>query len=147
MPGHPEMAILVLSTYAETSFAVRLLELGSRGLGYLLKDRVDSIGTLADALQRLLAGESVVDPEIIARLLAHQRARTVLERLTDRELDVLRLMAEGHSNAGIARRLYLSAKTVEANIASIFHKLDLPPSPEDNRRVLAVLTLLRHARP
>ena len=145
--GHPEVAILVLSTYAETSFAVRLLELGSRGLGYLLKDRVDSIGTLADALQRLLAGESVVDPEIIGDSSPTNAHARDLERLTDRELDVLRLMAEGHSNAGIARRLYLSAKTVEANIASVFHKLDLPPSPEDNRRVLAVLTLLRCARP
>jgi DNA-binding NarL/FixJ family response regulator len=107
---HAGLPVLVLSTYAETSFAVRLLELGSRGLGYLLKDRVGSVDVLIDALTRLVAGESVVDPEIIGRLLAHQRARSVIDRLTSRELEVLRLMAEGHSNAGIGRRLYLVSR-------------------------------------
>lgn len=143
--AHPGLPVLVLSTYAESSFAVRLLELGSRGLGYLLKDRVASVDVLTDALTRLVAGESVVDPEIISRLLTHQRARTLLDRLTPREREVLRLMAEGHSNTGIGRRLYLSPKTVESNIASIFAKLDLPPNSDENRRVLAVLALLRHA--
>jgi len=145
--AHPDLPVLVLSTYAESSFAVRLLEIGSRGLGYLLKDRVASIDVFTDALERVASGESVVDPEIISRLLAHQRVRTVLDRLTQRELEVLRLMAEGHSYAGIGRRLYLSAKTVEGNIATIFTKLDLPPNADDNRRVLAVLALLRYAEP
>jgi DNA-binding NarL/FixJ family response regulator len=137
----------MLSTYVESSFAVRLLELGSSGLGYLLKDRVASVDVFTDALNRVVLGETVVDPEIIARLLAHQRARTVLDRLTSRELEVLRLMAEGHSNVGIGRRLFLSPKTVESNIAMIFSKLDLPPNSDENRRVLAVLALLRHAGP
>lgn len=141
---HPQVAILALSTYAETSFAVRLLKLGSRGLGYLLKDRVDSVATLSDALRRLTDGGSVVDPEIIERLILHQRSRSVLARLTPREMEVLQLMAEGHSNAGIGRRCFLSVKTVETNIAAIFLKLDLRATGDDNRRVLAVLALLRH---
>lgn len=143
---HPDLGVLVLSTYAEASFAARLLESGARGTGYLLKDRVDSVATLVDALTRLTSGGSVVDPELISRLLRHEQARSILARLTARETDVLQLMAEGHSNAGIGHRLYLSTKTVEANIASIFSKLDLPPNADENRRVLAVLTLLRHSR-
>lgn len=144
---HPHLAVLVLSTYAETFIAVRLLELGARAVGYLLKDRVDSIDTLTDALRRLTSGESVIDPAVITRLLAHQRAQTVLARLTKRECDVLRLMAEGHSNAGIGRRLFLSTKTIEANTATIFSKLNLPQDAGNNRRVLAVLALLRHVQP
>lgn len=140
---HPGVAVLVLSTYAESSFAARLLEPGAQGTGYLLKDRVDSIETLVEALHRLLAGGSVVDPEIIERLIGRRRIHDVVERLTARERQVLRLMAEGHSNAGVAARLYLSTKTVEANVASIFTKLDLRPNGDDNRRVLAVLTFLR----
>ena len=140
---HPGVAVLVLSTYAESSFAARLLEAGAQGTGYLLKDRVDSIETLVEALHRLLAGGSVVDPEIIERLIGRRRIQGVVERLTGRERQVLHLMAQGHSNAGIAARLYLSTKTVEANVASIFTELDLPPNSDDNRRVRAVLTFLR----
>jgi len=142
--AHPGMGILVLSTYAETSFAARLLEDGSRGVGYLLKDRVDSLETLIDALRRVVDGGSVVDPEIVSRLLAQRRVIDAIRLLTGRERDVLQLMAEGHSNAGIGRRLYLSTKTVEANIAAIFAKLNLPRNADENRRVLAVLTFLRH---
>jgi DNA-binding NarL/FixJ family response regulator len=144
---HPRTAVLVLTTYLEASLAAELLRSGTRGTGYLLKDRVDSVSTLVDVLARLRAGESVIDPEIIGRLLAHQRSRSILDRLSPREGAVLGLIAEGHSNAGIGRRLHLSTKTVESNIASIFLKLDMPPNPDENRRVLAVLTLLRHGGP
>jgi len=140
---HPGIGVLVLSTYAETPYAVRLLGSDSRGLGYLLKDRVDNAETLRDALVRLIAGESVIDPEIIARLLARQRTASTLRQLTGRERDVLRLMAEGRSNAGIGQKLCLSPKTVESHVASLFTKLRLPAAADDNRRVLAVLTWLR----
>ena len=98
---------------------------------------------LRDALGRVIAGEIVVDPEIVSRLLAHHRRASELDRLTDRERNVLRHMAEGRSNLGIGQQLYLSAKTVETHIANLFTKLGLPPTPDDNRRVLAVLTWLR----
>ena len=141
--AHPSLGILVLSTYAEVAYAARLLEPGTRHVGYLLKDRVEDSDALHDALVRVVAGESVVDPDIVRRLLGRQRTTAAVDQLTAREREVLGLMAEGRSNQRIGRELYLSAKTVETHIAAVFAKLGLPPSSDDNRRVLAVLTFLR----
>jgi DNA-binding NarL/FixJ family response regulator len=138
----PNVGILVLSTYAETPYAIRLLRGGARGVGYLLKDRVDDVRNLRDALARIVAGESVVDPDIVSRLVAH-RSTGPISDLTERERDVLRLMAEGRSNIGIGRVMYLSPKTIEAHAASVFAKLGVSGDSDDNRRVLAVLTWLR----
>lgn len=140
---HPGVGVLLLSTYAETPYAARLLAEGSAGVGYLLKDQVDDTRTLLDALIRIAAGGCVIESDIVARLFNRQRTTSRLDRLTDRERDVLRLMAEGRSNLAIAQKLYLSQKTVEAHAAAIFTKLDLPVAADDNRRVLAVLTWLR----
>jgi DNA-binding NarL/FixJ family response regulator len=140
---HPEVGVLLLSTYAETPYAARLLAEGSAGVGYLLKDQVDDTRTLLDALIRIAAGGCVIEADIVARLFNRQRTTNQLDRLTDRERDVLRLMAEGRSNLAIAQKLYLSQKTVEAHAAAIFTRLDLPVAADDNRRVLAVLTWLR----
>jgi DNA-binding NarL/FixJ family response regulator len=140
---HPRVAVLMLSTYAETPYAVRLLQGGARGAGYLLKDRVTDAAALVDALHRLAAGETVVDPDIVTTLVAQQRRVSQLDLLTDREREVLRLLAEGRSNSGIGRVLHLSPKTVEAHVASVFTKLGLSDDPHDNRRVLAVLAWLR----
>jgi DNA-binding NarL/FixJ family response regulator len=140
---HPSLGILVLSTYAEVTYAARLLETGTRHVGYLLKDRVEDSEALRDALVRVVAGESVVDPDIVRRLLGRQRRTAAVDQLTAREREVLGLMAEGRSNQRIGRDLFLSAKTVETHIAAVFAKLGLPPSADDNRRVLAVLTWLR----
>ena len=139
----PTLGILVLSTYAEVSYAARLLSTGPRHVGYLLKDRVEDSDALLDALRRIVAGESVVDPDIVSRLLGRSRRTTAVDQLTAREQDVLRAMAEGRSNAAIGKELFLSAKTVETHIAAVFSKLGLPQSSDDNRRVLAVLTYLR----
>ena len=144
---HPTVAILVLSTYAETHYAARLLAIGPRAVGYLLKDRVDDTTALCDALQRLHQGEAVVDPEIVARLVTRPRRDTALAQFSDRERIVLALLAEGRSNAGIAQRLFLSPKTVEAHVNAVFTKLGLPASGDDNRRVLAVLSYLRAQPP
>jgi DNA-binding NarL/FixJ family response regulator len=143
---HPGLGVLVLSTYAETAYAVRLLQVGT-GVGYLLKDRVDDAGAVRDALDRVVRGQTVVDPDIVTRLLAHRRNTDRLDRLTDRERDVLANMAEGRSNAAIARRLRLADKTVESHIATLLSKLDLHPTSDDNRRVLAVLAWLRGGTP
>lgn len=143
---HPGLGVLVLSTYAETAYAVRLLELGA-GVGYLLKDRVDDAGAVRDALQRVVSGETVVDADIVVRLLARRRHTDLLDRLTVREREVLAQMAEGRSNAAIARHLRLAEKTVESHIATLLTKLQLEPAADDNRRVLAVLTWLRTTAP
>jgi DNA-binding NarL/FixJ family response regulator len=140
---HPDTSILLLSTYAQADYAARLLQLPGGGVGYLLKDRVDDVTTLTDTLRRLAAGESVVDPDIVSRLLSRRRTADALSGLTQRERDVLRLMAEGRSNAGISAELFLSPKTVEAHAASVFAKLGLAGHTRLNRRVLAVLTWLR----
>ena len=140
---HPKVAILLLSTYTQTEYALRLLDSGSAGMGYLLKDRVDDIDTLRTALDRLIRRESVVDPEIVTRLLTRHNRKQQLAGLSDRERNVLQLMAEGRSNAGISETLFLSVKTVEAHAATIFAKLGLHAAAQDNRRVLAVLTWLR----
>jgi len=139
----PGVGVLVLSQYLESRYAARLLEGGAEGVGYLLKERVSDIAALTDALRRVHEGECVVDPTIVARLL--RRRDDGLTELTDREREVLGLMAEGHSNHGICRVLFLSPKTVEAHIGRILMKLNLPVDEDHHRRVLAVLTYLREA--
>ena len=141
---HPGVAILVLSNYLESEYATRLLTEVPARAGYLLKERVSDIGVVIDALRRLTDGECVIDPTIVSRLL--RRASQVVtgyESLTAREREVLALMAEGRSNGAIGSRLFLSKKTVEAHVRTIFLKLELTMSPDDDRRVLAVLTMLR----
>ena len=140
---HPDIAILLLSQYIETRYAVELLREDPTGIGYLLKDRVTRIDDLADAVRRVAGGGSVIDPEVVARLLGRPRAQTPLDELTPREREILRLMAEGLSNQGIADRLVLDTKTVEGHVTRIFSKLGLEPTGADHRRVLAVLTYLR----
>lgn len=140
---HPQVGILMLSTYAETAYAAQVLEVGARSTGYLLKDRVSDATTLREALARIHLGESVIDPEIISRLLKRQRSTTTFDRLTSREREVMKHMAEGRSNNGIARQMCVSPKTVEHYIATLFAHLGLPESTADNRRVLAVLNWLR----
>ena len=137
------VGILVLSQYLEPEFALRVLLDGGRGMGYLLKDRIADLGEFADAVRRVASGGSVMDQAIVAQLLARQRQADPLATLTERERDVLGLMAEGLSNQAIAGRLTLSEKTVESYIGAIFGKLALEPAPELHRRVLAVLTFLR----
>jgi DNA-binding NarL/FixJ family response regulator len=139
----PETAILVLSQYVEQSYARELLADGRGGTGYLLKDRVIDIPQFLDAVRRVAQGGTALDPEVVAQLFAVRRAAGPLERLTPREREVLGLMAEGRSNAGIAERLVLTVGAVEKHVASILQKLDLPPSDSDHRRVLAVLAHLQ----
>ncbi|GLY14406.1 response regulator transcription factor [Kineosporia rhizophila] len=139
----PGIGVLILSTYAETTYAAELFANGSSGRGYMLKDRVDDVATLRDALVRLAAGESLVDTTLVDSLIGHSRRQDALAALTVRERQVLRQMAEGRSNAGVASVLNLSHKTVENYAASIFGKLDIPAGSDDNRRVLAVLSWLR----
>lgn len=140
---HPEIAILLLSQYIETRYAVELLRENPAGIGYLLKDRVTRIPDLAEAVRRVAAGGSVIDPEVVARLLGRQREHTPLDELTTREREILALMAEGLSNNGIADRLVLDPKTIEGHVTRIFAKLGLEPTHADHRRVLAVLSYLR----
>jgi DNA-binding NarL/FixJ family response regulator len=140
---HPEIAILLLSQYIETRYAVELLRENPAGIGYLLKDRVTRITDLAEAVRRVAAGGSVIDPEVVARLLGRQREHTLLDELTTREREILGLMAEGLSNNGIADRLVLDPKTIEGHVTRIFAKLGLEPTHADHRRVLAVLSYLR----
>jgi DNA-binding NarL/FixJ family response regulator len=140
---HPDVAVLVLSQYLESAYAMRLIQDEPRRLGYLLKERVVDVRVLVDALERLVTGECVVDPAIVQRLLHRPREPGPLDALTPRETEVLALMAEGRSNAAIATSLQLSAKTLETHIRQILTKLDLPESGQDHRRVLAVLTYLR----
>ena len=137
----PGTAVLVLSQYVEESYAGDLLATGG-GVGYLLKDRVSALEELSEALERVVAGGTVLDPTVVSQLFAARRARP-LDRLTPREREVLGLMAEGLTNGAIARRLVVSLKAVEKHVPLILEKLDLPPSPDDHRRVLAVLEWLR----
>jgi DNA-binding NarL/FixJ family response regulator len=141
--SHPGVGVLLLSAYTETSLAARLLEIDSGGIGYLLKDRVTDVGSLIDALQRLAAGETVIDSGIVRRLVSRHRREDPLKSLTRREQVILALMAEGRSNAAIARDQGIAPRTVEAPIAEIFRKLNIQPGPGDNRRVKAVLAWLR----
>jgi DNA-binding NarL/FixJ family response regulator len=139
---HPDIGILVFSQYVETRYAAELLAAGSRGVGYLLKDRVADVSEFVDALTRIAAGGTVLDPEVVTQLLGASRRTDSVDALTARERQVLRLMAEGRANAAIAASLHLSAGAVEKHVTSIFGKLGLAQSPDDHRRVLAVLKWL-----
>lgn len=140
---HPAIGVLVLSHYVDTRYAMRLIQEHPESVGYLLKDRVSDVAVLIDALHRVEDGECVVDPTIASRLVRRGRQRGPLSELTEREVDVLALMAEGRSNAAIGSSLHLSAKTVEGHIRQIFMKLALEETADDHRRVLAVLAFLR----
>jgi DNA-binding NarL/FixJ family response regulator len=138
----PETAILVVSQYVELTYATELLSDGKGGVGYLLKDRIMDVGDFVDAVRRVAAGGTALDPEVVAQLFSAGR-RGRLEQLTPRELEVLGLMAEGRSNAAIADALVLTVGAVEKHIANILMRLRLPPSESDHRRVLAVLAYLQ----
>ncbi len=140
--AHPGTAVLVLSQHVESRFAVELVGSGG-GFGYLLKDRVLDVDEFLDAAERVTNGGSALDPEVVKQLLAPPREGEALADLTPREREVLGLMAEGRTNAGIARQLWLTEKTVETHVRSILGKLDLPPDGDTHRRVVAVLTYLR----
>lgn len=141
--AYPGVGVLVLSQYLETSYAVRLLTAGQRGVGYLLKDKVMNVSEFAESVRQVAAGGSVIDPDVVSQLIGRPRGRHALEELSRREREVLQLMAEGRSNQAICKLLFLSEKTVETHVRNIFMKLDLLPAPDDHRRVLAVLTYLR----
>jgi DNA-binding NarL/FixJ family response regulator len=138
----PERPILVLSQYVEERYATELLAGRTDGLGYLLKERVADVGQFVAAAERVAAGGTALDPEVVAQLLSRARRRDPLERLTPRESEVLALMAEGLSNSGIAQRLVVGEGAVEKHISAIFTKLDLAPTDTEHRRVLAVLRFL-----
>lgn len=140
---HPQVGGLLLSQYVEAEYALRLLENGSERTGYLLKERVLDISDLLDALERITAGETVVDPALVTQLIERNRTGSPLDELTPREREVLSLMAEGLTDRGIAERLYLTPNTVETHVRHILGKLGLPATPNDNRRVRAVLAYLR----
>jgi DNA-binding NarL/FixJ family response regulator len=141
--SHPDLGVLVLSHYLDSRYAMRLLEELPSGAGYLLKERVSDVAVLVDALNRVREGECVVDPTIVARLMARRRASGPIGELTAREREVLALMAEGYANAAICERLYLSPKTIETHVRQIFLKLGLREAPDQHRRVSAVLAFLR----
>ena len=138
----PEIAIVVLSQYIDSQGAVDLLEGGSRAVGYLLKQRVLDVDAFMQALDRVAAGESVIDPEVVAGMVGRTRRDNPVAALTPRRLEVLALMAQGYSNTRIARELVITEKAVERNIAFIFDSLGLPPAPDNHRRVLAVVQYL-----
>jgi len=139
----PELGVLVLSQIVESVHALDLFSDHPKGFGYLLKDRVLAVDEFLEAVRRVADGGTVIDPEVVGQLMGRRRERDPLEELTPREREVLSLMAEGLSNRGICDRLVLSPKTIETHVNSIFMKLNLPPAPDDHRRVLAVLTFLR----
>jgi DNA-binding NarL/FixJ family response regulator len=138
----PETSILILSQHVERRYASELLAGGTEGVGYLLKDRIADVSEFLDAARRVAAGGTALDPEVVSQLLTTRGPETGLDRLTPREREVLALMAEGHSNVAIAERLDITVRAVEKHSASVFRKLDLPPSDVLHRRVLAVLTYL-----
>lgn len=139
---HPSLGILVFSQYVETTYAAQLLASGSSGVGYLLKDRVADVNEFVEAITRIADGGTVLDPEVVTQLMSASGRNDSVAALTARERQVLALMAEGRANAAIASQLYLSAGAVEKHVTSIFGKLGLAPSPDDHRRVLAVLKWL-----
>jgi len=140
---HPATAVLVLSQYVEETYALELLSESTERTGYLLKDRVSDVDTFVDAVRRVAGGGSALDPEVVSLLLGRRRREDPLEPLTAREREVLGLMAEGRSNAAIAEALVVTERAVEKHVTSIFSKLDLVPTMEDHRRVLAVLAYMR----
>jgi DNA-binding NarL/FixJ family response regulator len=140
---HPNVGVLLLSHYVEASYALRLLEEHPERIGYLLKERVFDVVILVDALRRIADGETVIDPTIVSQLIGRRRREDPLAELTDREREVLGLIGEGLSNKGIAHRLFITERTVEAHVKQIFLKLGLAADPESHRRVLAVLAYLR----
>lgn len=141
---YPDVAVLVLSQYVEENYATDLVAVRSRGVGYLLKDRVADVREFVEALRRVAGGGTALDPEVVTQLLSRSRRRDPLERLTAREGEVLALMAEGRTNTAIAHTLVVTEGAVEKHVSSIFAKLDLPPTEHDHRRVLAVLRWLEH---
>jgi DNA-binding NarL/FixJ family response regulator len=143
--GYPRVGVLVLSQYVETRQAIRLLTGAPKSVGYLLKDRVSDIKEFAGAIRRVAHGGSVVDPDVVGQLLRRRGEDSVLSGLTGRERDILSLMAQGRSNRAICEQLFLSPKTVETHVGSLFTKLGLLPAADDHRRVLAVLIYLRNA--
>lgn len=139
----PALGVLLFSQYVETRFVSELLTGGAEGVGYLLKDRVADVSEFLDALTRIAAGQTVLDPEVVSQLMGASRSDDGLARLTPREREVLELMAQGRSNTAIAENLFLSYGAVEKNVTAIFGKLGLPQDAGDHRRVLAVLRYLR----
>jgi DNA-binding NarL/FixJ family response regulator len=141
--NQPQVAVLVLSQHLEPSYMLELVGDSASGVGYLLKDRVRDVAEFVDAVERVAAGGTAFDPEVVSSLVAGRR-RSALDELSERERTVLSLIAEGRSNRAIGKRLYLSSRAVERDVQAIFQKLRLPDSEDDNRRVLAVLALLGH---
>ena len=139
----PETGVIVLSQYLEEEYALDLVADGADGTGYLLKDRVGDVERFADSVRRVGEGGSALDPEVVVQILGRRRRDNRLAGLTERDHEVLALMAEGRSNQAIARRLVVTERAVEKHVTSVFDKLGLMPAPEDHRRVLAVLTFLR----
>jgi DNA-binding NarL/FixJ family response regulator len=140
---HPGVGVLVLSQYVEPAYAMELLEDSAEGVGYLLKDRITEVGDFADAVRRVADGGSALDPAIVSKLVGRNRRDDPVATLTPREREVLELMAEGRSNQAIAERLVVTERAVEKHVTNIFGKLRLTATPEDHRRVLAVLAFLR----
>jgi DNA-binding NarL/FixJ family response regulator len=140
---HPQVGVLLLSQYVEPSYAMRLIQEHPERVGYLLKERVFDIATVVDALRQIVDGETVIDPTIVSRLVGRRRRADPLVELSERERQVLGLIAEGMSNRAIAARLFVTERTVEAHVTQVFQKLRLPESPDQHRRVLAVLAFLR----
>ncbi len=141
--SHPTVTVLVLSQHLEPTYMLELVGDDAAGVGYLLKDRVRDVGEFVSAVERVAAGGTAFDPEVVKALVGGHR-RSVLDELTDREREVLSLIAEGRSNRAIGKQLFLSSRAVERHVQAIFRKLGLPESEDDNRRVLAVLALLGH---
>jgi DNA-binding NarL/FixJ family response regulator len=141
--AYPDLGVLVLSQYVESTWALRLVHEHPEGIGYLLKDRVADGAIIVDALRRVVEGETVVDPTIVSRLLGRKRHQDPVETLSFREREVLALAAEGLSNRAIAARLTVNERTIETHMTAVFGKLGLEGSPDQNRRVAAVLTILR----
>jgi DNA-binding NarL/FixJ family response regulator len=141
----PETGVLVLSQFYEEHYALDLIGGSAEGVGYLLKERVGDVESFIDAVNRVAAGGSALDPEIVGRMLGRRQRNRPLDRLSPRERDVLAAMAEGKSNRGIAQTLLVSQAAVEKHVTSIFHKLELDPAQTEHRRVLAVLAYLRDA--
>ena len=139
----PETGVLVLSQYIEQQYAIELISGANEGVGYLLKERITDVDALLDAVHRVAANGSVIDPQVVSQLLRRHRQDDPLDEITEREREVLSLMAEGRSNHAVAAQLVISERAVEKHVTSIFSKLGLPPTEDDHRRVLAVLTFLR----